>query len=117
LDRIVLRGVRCLLRIGVTPEERRKPQDCRVDVELEADLAHAARTDDVRDTIDYAAVFDVVRNLARDEEFALLERFAGRLEEELRRSTHAGALVIRVQKLRPPLPGVLDFVGVEIRRP
>jgi dihydroneopterin aldolase len=117
MDRIVLSGIRCTLRVGVTPEERQHPQDCSVDVELETDLAGAARSDDLRDTIDYAVVFDLVQGMARDEEFALLERFAGRLVEELRRSTHTGALVIRVRKLRPPLPGALDFAGVEIRRP
>jgi len=104
-------------RIGVTAEERQRPQDCRVDVEIETDLSRAARSDDLRDTLDYGLVFAAVRRLARDEEFALLERFAGRLEEELRRTTPAGALVIRVQKMRPPLPGALDYAGVEIRRP
>jgi dihydroneopterin aldolase len=116
MDRIVLRGIRCMPRIGVTAEERRRPQDCRVDVEIEVDLAAAARSDDLRDTLDYAAVFAAVVDLARGEEFALLERFAGRLEEELRRFIPTGAVLIRVEKLRPPLPGALDSAGVEIRR-
>ena len=105
-----------MLRVGVTAEERRQPQDCRVDVEIETDLTAAAQSDDLRDTLDYATVFDLVRGLARDEEFALLERFAGRLEVELRRSKISGPLVIRVRKMQPPLPGGLDYAGIEIRR-
>jgi dihydroneopterin aldolase len=117
MDRVLLSGVRCALRVGVAAEERRTPQDILVDVELGRDLSPALRSDDVRDTIDYGQVFELVQGLAREEEFALLERFAGRLEEELRRSLHYESLVIRVKKLRPPLPGSMDFAGIEIRRP
>jgi dihydroneopterin aldolase len=117
VDRIILRAIRCMIRVGVSAEERQRPQDCLVDVEVEADLARAARSDDLRDTLDYAGIFAAVLGLARDEEFALLERFAGRLVEELRRTVPTGAIVIRVHKLRPPLPGVLESAGVEIHRP
>lgn len=117
MDRVLLSGVRCALRVGVEAEERRTPQDCLVDVELGRDLSPALRSDAVRDTIDYGRVFKLVQELARAEEFALLERFAGRLEEELRRTFHFESLVIRVKKLRPPLPGAVEFAGIEIRRP
>ncbi|HZL86333.1 MAG TPA: dihydroneopterin aldolase [Candidatus Krumholzibacteria bacterium] len=115
MDRVVLNGIQCRLRVGVSPEERRDPQDCRVDVEMECDLARAARTDDLHDTIDYSRVFDLVQGLSREEEFALLERFAGRLAEEIRRIVHCETILIRVQKLHPPLVGSLAFAGVEIR--
>ena len=117
MDRIVLSGVRCRLRVGVSPGERRNPQDCLVDVELESDLSRPMQTDDLQDSLDYARVFDVIQGLAREEEFALLERFAGRLEAELRRAVRFEGLVIRVKKLRPPLAGALDHAGIEIRRP
>lgn len=117
MDRVVLSGIHCRLRIGVTAEERRSPQDCRVDVEMERDLSRAMRSDDLHDSIDYARVFEIVEGLAREEEFALLERFAGRLEDELRHTFAFEGLVLRVKKLRPPLAGSLDFAGIEIRRP
>ncbi len=116
MDRVVLHGVRCALRVGVAAGERRIPQDCLVDVELGRDLSAAMRSDAVADTIDYGRVFALVQGLAREEEFALLERFAGRLEEELRRAVPFDSLVIRVKKLRPPLPGSMDFAGIEIHR-
>lgn len=117
MDHVLLHGVRCALRVGVAAEERQIPQDCLVDVELGRDLSRAMRSDAVQDTIDYGRVFALLQGLAREEEFALLERFAGRLEEELRRSLAFESLVIRVKKLRPPLPGCMDFAGIEIRRP
>jgi dihydroneopterin aldolase len=101
----------------VSPAERREPQDCSVDVELETDLSRPMQSDAVADSLDYARVFEVIQELARAEEHALLERFAGRLEAELRRVLVFEGLVIRIRKLRPPLDGALEYAAVEIRRP
>jgi len=117
MDRILLRGVRCSVRIGVTSEERRAPQVCLVDVALERDLSRAAQTDDLQDTLDYACVFELIQRVAREREYALLERFAGRLEEELRSDPASKSLRIRVRKPHPPLDGSVDYAGIEIRRP
>jgi 7,8-dihydroneopterin aldolase/epimerase/oxygenase len=117
VDRVILTGIRCRMRIGVSAEERRVPQDCLVDVELECDLSRPMATDDLQDAIDYARVFEIVTGLAEEEEFALLEGFAGRLEAALRRTVEFDGLAIRVKKLKPPLPGALEFAGIEIHRP
>lgn len=117
MDRILLSGVRCSIRVGVAPAERQQPQECLVDVEVERDLSRAARTDDLHDTLDYSQVYDLIQRLSQDGEYALLERFAGRLEEELRRDLASKSLRIRVKKLRPPRVGLVDYAGIEIRRP
>ena len=117
MDRVILNGIQCRLRVGVSPQERREPQDCLVDVEMETDLARAARTDDLRDTLDYSRVFALVQHLSSNEEFALLEKFAGRLVEEIRQQVPCETLLVRVKKLHPPLAGSLAYAGVEIRRP
>jgi len=117
MDRVILNGIRCRVRTGTTAEERLEAQDCLVDVELEHDLGRAARSDDVRDTLDYSRVFDLVQALAGTGEYALLESFAGRIEAEIRSRIACRAFVIRVKKLRPPLPGPVEYAAVEIRRP
>lgn len=116
MDRILLAGIRSRLRVGCSKEERGRPQDCLVDIELTCDLRKAAISDDLRDSVDYARVFELVQQLARTESYTLLERFAGRLEEELRRASQYESVVIRVKKVKPPLPGELDFAGIEISR-
>ena len=116
MDRVVLAGIRCRMHVGCSAEERERQQECLVDVELECDLTRATSTDDLNDSLDYSRVFDLVHDLARSESFALLERFAGRLEEELRRAMRFRSVLIRVKKLHPPLSGDLEYAGVEIRR-
>ncbi len=117
MDRVILSGIRVRMRVGVTPAERRVPQDCVVDVELDRDLSRAMQTDELHDSLDYARVFEIVLGLAREGEFALLEGFAGALEKELRRAIAFDDLTIRVRKSKPPLAGSLDFAGIEIHRP
>ncbi len=117
MDRVILSGIRCWLRIGVTERERQNPQECRVDLELERDLAPAMRSDDLQDALDYARVLTIMRELTQEREYALLEGFAGALESALRRHCEFAGLTIRVKKLHPPLEGELDYAGIEVRRP
>lgn len=117
MDRVILRGIRCRLHIGVSERERQSPQDCLVDVELGRDLAPAMCSDDLQDSLDYAQVFEIVLGLAREKEFVLLEGFAGALETALRRRCQFAGLTIRVKKLHPPFDGELDYAGIEVRRP
>ena len=50
------RGLRALGVHGVLPEEQVRPQPFEVDVELIVDLAAAAASDRLDDTVDYGAV-------------------------------------------------------------
>ena len=56
MDRIYIRDLLLRCIIGIYPEEREKPQDVVVNVVLEADLAEAARTDRIENTVDYKEV-------------------------------------------------------------
>ncbi len=116
MDRIVLHGVRCRMRVGVSPEERAEPQECLVDVELGRDLAPAGCSDDLQHSIDYEHVFHAVHRVAAGGTYKLLERFAAALEKELQSALQYEDLVIRVKKTHPPLSGPVDFAGIEWRR-
>jgi len=75
-DRLALRGIECLCRIGVTEEERRDPQKLEVDLELHADLEEAGRTGDLGRAIDYRDVCESVRGHLEDGTFHLVEAAA-----------------------------------------
>jgi dihydroneopterin aldolase len=116
LDTITLRGLRYLARHGVTLEERLEPQPFEVDVVLRADLATAAASDELADTVDYAAVFTLVGEIVEGRSFRLLEALATAIAEAVLERTAAEEVTVRVRKPRAPLPGPFDHVEVELTR-
>lgn len=56
-DTILLKGLVFHGYHGVLEEERRLGQKFVVDIEASADLARAGQTDDLADTVNYAAVY------------------------------------------------------------
>ena len=115
-DRIELRGLRVRAVCGVLPEERERSQPFEFDIDVYTDLADAAASDDLADTVDYGTLCAHVAGIADNERFELLERFAGRVAEALLATGPVDAVTVVVRKLRPPVPEDLDTSGVRIHR-
>jgi len=115
-DRITLRGMRFLGRHGVTLEERMEPQPIEVDVEMALDLQRPAESDELADTVDYAAVFGRVAEIVEGQSFRLLEALAGRIADAVVAEHPAAEVEVRVRKPKAPLPGTFETVEVTLRR-
>jgi dihydroneopterin aldolase len=119
VDHIQLRGLRALGTHGVLPEERLRAQPFEVDVDIEADLADARRSDALADTVDYAAIADRVAAELRGQHADLLEHLADRIAVRVLETAggRAASVSVTVRKLRPPLPVDLSSVSVSVTRP
>jgi dihydroneopterin aldolase len=106
-DRIHLYGVELDCRIGVTSAERAAPQRLLLDVSVEFDTRAAAESDDVRFTIDYAAVLDALRRVASVRVYALVETLAERIASAVLAEFPVDAIHLIVKK-----PGALRERGV-----
>lgn len=115
-DRIILSGVELYAHGGVSDAEKTIGQRYRVDVELHADLERAARSDDLRDTVSYAEVHDLVVGMARNRPFNLLESLAGRICDALLERYAINGVTVRVEKLLPPIDGIVRGAAVELTR-
>ena len=113
-DQIVLKGISAKGHHGVLDFEKRDGQVFVVDVTMHVDLAPAGASDDLADTIDYAAVIAVTVRIVETERFQLLERLATRIAEACREDERVTAVTVTVRKLRPPVPASLDHVGVRV---
>lgn len=116
MDRIVMEGMVFFGRHGVYPAERELGARFTVDVELECDLAAAAASDRLEDTVDYAHAYQLVREVVEGEPSQLLESVAGRIADRLLELDRVAATTVRVRK-RPPLPGEFHAFWVEVTRP
>lgn len=115
-DRILIVGLRELGVHGVLPEEQARPQPFEVDVELEVDVTKAGSTDDLDDTVDYAAVSEEIARVISSERHQLLERLATRIGEVCCVDTRVTGVTVTVRKLNAPVRAMIDHVAVRIRR-
>ncbi len=118
-DRLSLLGMRFVARHGVLPSEKVDPQPFEVDLVLHADLSAAAASDDLADTVDYAALHDLVASIVTGPSFDLIEGLAGALARAALAATDArvvDAVEVRVRKPEAPLDGDLETVEAALLR-
>jgi dihydroneopterin aldolase len=116
-DRIELRGLRVVGRVGVLDLERTQDQPLEIDLDLTLDLVAAGASDDLADTVDYGAVCAEVVATVREGHVDLLEHLTARIATTvLKLDDRIAAVAVTVRKLRPPVPVDLATSGVRIVR-
>ena len=112
-DTLRIQDLAAECRIGVTEEERAAPQTIWVDLELAVDAARAAARDDVRSTVDYAALVGSVRELAQSRPYRLLETMAEEVASLV--LGESGTSWVRVQVRKRALAGI-GYAAVAVER-
>lgn len=115
-DAIEISGLRVFAHHGVHAEEQRDGQPFVVDVVLETDTRIAARTDDVSDAIDYAALVDRVAELVRSTRFDLLEALGAHIADDLLKIGGVSSVRVRICKPEVALGEQVDEVAVRVVR-
>ena len=115
MDKILLEDIRFLIAVGVTQEERNRPQLCRLDVTLKTDLSGAGATGDLTRGVDYSAVFGVLEDLCTRKSFKLLEEIAHQACEVLLARFTVRTVQFRIRKLQP-FTDKIGTVGIEVAR-
>lgn len=116
-DRIELRGLRVLGRVGILPVERAQDQPLEIDLDLEVDLAAAGVSDSLDDTVDYGGVCDAAVAAVRDGHVDLLERLATKVADAaLGLDPRITSVDVALRKLRPPVAHHLASSGVRLVR-
>jgi dihydroneopterin aldolase len=115
-DRIVLRGLRGIGRHGVYEEERANPQPFVADVVLHLDLAPAARSDHVGDTVHYGELAAQVVSVLEGEPVNLVETLAERIAALCLQQPRVESAEVTVHKPEAPVGVPFDDVAVTILR-
>lgn len=115
-DAIAIRGLTLPARVGVTDEERTQPQDVVVDITIRRDLERPAASDRLADTVDYAAVVAVVRDLLQATEVNLLEHLAHGIVTAVGRLAAPATIAVEVRKKVAPVVEDVREIAVRIER-
>lgn len=113
-SKIYLRNVRFHAFHGVLPQEGIVGNDYLVNLVLDYDFSSAMKTDDLQGTLNYAEVYQKIR-----EEMAvpskLLEHVAGRIAHRLFSDfPEIQKLQLSITKVNPPMGADSDGAGVEV---
>ena len=115
-DKLILQNMIFYGYHGVFAAEKELGQRLEVDVELYLDLRQAGINDDLEATINYVEVYTLIKELVEEREYNLMEGLAEEIADSLLAGYPLQEIVVRVRKPQPPVGGVMDYFGVEIRR-
>lgn len=114
MDKIFLNELKVDTVIGIWDWERKIRQTVVIDLEMSADIAKAAATDNVDDTLNYKLVAKRIQSFVADSSFQLVETLAERIAEVVRDEFDVEWVKVRVNKVGA-IRGSRD-VGILIER-
>lgn len=111
---ISVEGMEFFAYHGCFREEQIIGTKFKVDLYLAVDTVKAQTSDDLFDTVNYQAVYLVVKDEMKRRS-KLLEHVARRILNRIKKEFPAvEAATIKVKKMNPPLGGQMAFVSVEM---
>jgi dihydroneopterin aldolase len=115
-DRIELRGLTVRGHHGVFEHERRDGQDFVVDITVWIDLAAAAASDDLVDTLDYGVLAQRAADVVAGPPRNLIETVAAEIADATMTDERVHAVEVVVHKPSAPIPLAFNDVAVVARR-
>lgn len=111
-DIVSIRDLRVPAVIGVYDWEREAEQVLTLAVEMPADVARAAGSDDINDALDYSKIAQAVRTVVADGRFQLIESAAEGVAQRL--IADFGLDWVRVEVVKPiPAEGYTAAITIE----
>ena len=115
-DAVYVTGIEFEASHGFTAAERKVTRRFRCAIELRVDLAAAARSDRIQDTVDYRAVSAIAVDIGTRRTFRLIEGLAGAIADAIQEKFPKVGVILTVEKLAPPCPGAPELSGVRLTR-
>ncbi len=116
LDRLAVRGIEAFGHHGVFAAERRDGQLFLVDLVLLVDTREAARSDDLRDTVDYGTLVASVKADVESDPVDLIETLAERISRTCLRDARVRSVEVTVHKPHAPIEATFGDVTLTITR-
>jgi|ERR1035437_2575503 dihydroneopterin aldolase len=113
-NKIAVEGIKLYAYHGCLEEEAQIGGNYIVDVYIETDFSEAAKTDNLTKTIDYCAVYEIVKK-EMTVRSKLIEQVVQRIHHHImQKFPSIKTAKVRLTKLNPPMNGNVEKVYVEI---
>ena len=113
-DKVLIRELKVEAILGILPQERVTPQPVLINITVFTDTRRAARSKDIVDAVNYAALADAATKLKIDGKYLLIETLVEDLAALSLSLAHVEGVSVRVEK--PQAVQAAGAVGVEIYR-
>jgi dihydroneopterin aldolase len=114
MDKITITGITGFGFHGVLEHERREGQTFSVDLEVITNFDSAVTSDDVRDTVNYAELADIVHAAIVGEPVNLIEKLANQIATDCLDIPGVTTVTVTVHKPQAPIP--VPFTNVSVSR-
>jgi len=115
-SKIILEDIKIYAYHGVLPEEAIIGNHYVVNLEVHSDLEKASQSDDLDDTINYAAINDIVHQEMKIRS-KLLEHVIGRIINQIENQFPQITFIkIKLTKTIPPMRGEMNGVSLEFEK-
>lgn len=111
---IVVRGLRLWAHVGVLAFERERGQWFELDLQLGVDLGAAGRSDQLADTLDYAALIQALQQQARRIRCHTLEHYGQRILDLIAERHGPVPVRLELRKCAAPVPGFSGSVAIRL---
>lgn len=115
-DRIRLINMTFYGHHGVDDSERRLGGRFAMDIELVRDLTAAGASDDLTQTADYKAVYELIHRIEIGKKYLLMEALAHDVALAILREFEVDEVTVKTRKQSVPLGGLVDYAEVEMTR-
>lgn len=116
-DKIILKGMIFHAYHGVLAAEKELGQRFIVDLEMSLNLKPAGDNDDLRLTINYAEIYELVKKIMLEAKYDLIETVGEKIAQAaLIKDERIEEIKVLLKKPEVPIAGILDYAAIEIVR-
>ena len=116
MDSIEITGIRAYGYIGYLPEEQVLGQWFEADLILWLDLTAAGKSDNIEETLDYRQAIAIVKQQITTAKFALIEKLATAIAEEILSLEKVQKVHIKLSKPAAPIPEFGGKITISLER-
>lgn len=99
---------------GVLEVEKKEPQPFAVSITALVDISEAVSTDNLKSTLDYSSLTEIVKTIVTVNSFDLLERLCYEIAAKLMKEFSPYSLTVKVKKLKPLMDADVQYAAVEL---